>query len=89
MGAVGARRGGTMVADVPVPHVPARSSMTVSAVARVTDVVASVSSMASMASMAGVMAPVGAVPVLTNPTECHGDESNAAHGKRGQVYVHG
>ena len=75
-----------MVADVSVPDVPARSSMTVSAVARVTDVVARVS---AMASMAGVMAPVGAVPVLTNPTECHGDESNAAHGKRGQVYVHG
>lgn len=50
-------------------------------------VMSSMASMASVTRMTGIMATV-TMSVLPNPTECHGDESNAAHGKRGQVYVH-
>lgn len=53
----------------------------------VTYVARVMSSMARMARMSGIMSTV-TMSVLPNPTECHGDESNAAHGKRGQVYVH-
>ena len=41
-----------------------------------------------MSGVTDIMATVTAVAVLTNSTERHRDESNAAHGERGQVYVH-
>ena len=62
--------------------------------------VSDMSAMSAMSAMSGVptvsgvtdimpaMTAVATVAVLTNSTECHGDESNTAHGKRGQVYVH-
>lgn len=62
-------------------------SGTVRALPGMTEIVSTVP-VTRMTDVMSTVTTMRAVAVLTNSTERHGDESNAAHGKRGQVYVH-